>query len=152
MNKVFRNIDDYEVIYPDVIGATVSDDIVFTKAAMTEILRFLEEELQEKTSDPSSDRTIRLSVVSSADYAKRYFISVTSNITDKDRIFELHKLKIIIDSKSLFYFMGVIIDFIDNKNGRGFLFIDSYNENYIIPSEQIEVDTNKNILKNKIFC
>ena len=91
MNKVFRNIDDYEVIYPDVIGATVSDDIVFTKAAMTEILRFLEEELQEKTSDPSSDRTIRLSVVSSADYAKRYFISVTSNITDKERIFEIEE-------------------------------------------------------------
>ncbi len=151
MNKIFRNIEKYEIIYPDVDGATVSDDIIFTRAAMTELVNFLEENTRANNKD---ERNIRLFVESTTEYAKRYSISLigTASITERDRVFELHKLKVVIDSKSLFYFMGVIIDFINKNSGRGFVFIDTYKETFIIPSEQVEEKSNKNILRNKIFC
>jgi Fe-S cluster assembly iron-binding protein IscA len=117
MNQILREIDDFEIIFPDVTGAGVNEDIVFTKKAFNKIVNEIEEnyvfydDVNEKT-----EYFVRLSVTTSANFAKKYSISVENQINDFDRIYELRKVKIVIDRKSLFYFMGVVIDYVDSED------------------------------------
>ena len=41
---------------------------------------------------------------------------------DNDKIFELHGVQLIVDSKSLLYLMGMTLDFDGGLNGKGFTF------------------------------
>ena len=41
---------------------------------------------------------------------------------ENDRIFETESINFIIDSKSIFYFMGIIIDYLETDEGKGFIF------------------------------
>ena len=42
--------------------------------------------------------------------------------SDTDQHFEIHDLKIVIDSKSLVYLAGTELDYTDGLNGSGFVF------------------------------
>ncbi|MGI6369724.1 MAG: hypothetical protein GX372_02590 [Ignavibacteria bacterium] len=137
MNRFFRNLDDFEVISPEVIGATLEDDIIFTKKAMEKIVVFLDE----LKKDTEEKYFIRLTAKHSKNHSKRFSILVEDEITENDKVFELHKVTIVIDAKSIFYFMGVIIDYVDQGN-KGFVFIDNFDENTVLPSEMSEGGTN----------
>lgn len=52
----------------------------------------------------------------------QFKIGYDSNINDDDRTFEIDNIKVVVDSHSLFYFMAVTIDFVDDINGSGFVF------------------------------
>jgi len=125
MNKIFRNLDDYEIIYPNILGADVSDDIVFTKNAMNVIVR----ELYDHYSffDDSKNKMVyfvRLFIDSSPAYSKKFAIKFDNKLEKFDRVFELRKIKIVIDRKSIFYFMGILIDYIKNEKEEGFVFFE----------------------------
>ncbi|MAG59992.1 iron-sulfur cluster insertion protein ErpA [Candidatus Woesebacteria bacterium] len=51
-----------------------------------------------------------------------YFLEFEDKIDAKDRELESHGVKIIVDSKSYLYLMGIEIDYLDNLNGAGFKF------------------------------
>ena len=51
-----------------------------------------------------------------------YFLEFEDKIDAKDRKLESHGVKIIVDSKSYLYLMGIEIDYLDNLNGAGFKF------------------------------
>jgi iron-sulfur cluster assembly protein len=51
-----------------------------------------------------------------------YFLEFEDEIEAKDRELESHGVKIIVDSKSYLYLMGIEIDYLDNLNGAGFKF------------------------------
>lgn len=42
---------------------------------------------------------------------------------NKDRLFEVKGVRIVVDSKSLLYLMGMTLDFDGGLNGKGFVFI-----------------------------
>ena len=52
-----------------------------------------------------------------------YKLDFDSEMTDKDKTFEPQEdLKIVIDSQSLLYIMGMTLDFEGGLNGQGFVF------------------------------
>jgi iron-sulfur cluster assembly accessory protein len=51
-----------------------------------------------------------------------YFLEFEDKINSKDRELESHGVKIVVDSKSFLYLMGIEIDYLDNLNGAGFKF------------------------------
>jgi Fe-S cluster assembly iron-binding protein IscA len=122
MDLIFRNIDGFEYISPNVVGAEISEDIIITERAMDEITKQLNQIIADKIDGNSY--FIRLFLVSTPAKAKRYSIKFDNFINEFDRSFELRKLKIVINRKDLFYFMGVLIDYINNDKEKGFIFFD----------------------------
>lgn len=51
-----------------------------------------------------------------------YKMDFATDADDKDKIFESHGQKIVVDSQSLLYLMGMTLDFDGGLNGQGFLF------------------------------
>ena len=123
MNINFRNIVGFEIIAPDVIGAETSEDIIITDNAINIFIKILNNYIDD-SSQENYNCFIRLSMNSKKDSAKRYNISLDNVITDQDKVFELRKINIVIDRKSLFYYMGIIIDYISNDAEEGFVFLD----------------------------
>ena len=129
MNIIFRNLSDYEIIYPNVVGADVSDDIVFTKRAMDMMVDQLNENYT--FLDATKNKAIyfiRLFMESSPSFAKKFAIKFDNKLEKFDRVFELRKIKVVIDRKTIFYFMGMLIDYVKNENGEGFVFYDTEDE------------------------
>ena len=122
MNISFRDIVGFEIIAPDVIGAETSEDIIITDNAINIFVTILNNYTEASSNDYNC--FIRLSMNSKKDSAKRYNISLDNLITSQDKVFELRKINIVIDRKSLFYYMGIIIDYINNDTEEGFVFLD----------------------------
>ena len=51
-----------------------------------------------------------------------YFLEFEDKMNAKDRELVSHGVKIIVDSKSFLYLMGIEIDYLDDLNGAGFKF------------------------------
>ncbi|MDR0926424.1 MAG: hypothetical protein LBO69_01485 [Ignavibacteria bacterium] len=141
MNIIFRNLDGYEVIAPNVAGADVSEDIVFTVRAMTQLLQELEDAHPFDEDDMESKPFfIRLFMTSNQMQAKKFAIQFDNIISEDDRIYELRKIKVIIDRKSIFYFMGVLIDYINTDTSSGYVFIEINDDNL----EKLDINNNTN--------
>lgn len=66
-------------------------------------------------------RGLRLAVVGGGCSGLQYKIEF-SDQKEKDNIIELDKVKVLIDPKSSIYLKGVVLDFKDGLNGKGFVF------------------------------
>ncbi|HOV92605.1 MAG TPA: iron-sulfur cluster assembly accessory protein [Candidatus Kapabacteria bacterium] len=104
------------IIDTGVKGADISDRIFFTQAAIDTIKNEIAE------NNIGETYFIRLATRSLGCLGMQYKIGFDIAIKDDDRVFELDGIKIVIESHSLFYFMGVTIDFVDDINGTGFIF------------------------------
>ncbi len=104
------------IIDTGVKGADISDRIFFTQAAIDTIKNEIAE------NNIGETYFIRLATRSVGCLGMQYKIGFDIAIKDDDRVFELDGIKIVIESHSLFYFMGVTIDFVDDINGTGFIF------------------------------
>jgi len=122
MDITFRNFEGFEYISTNVEGAEVSEDIIITKKAMNMFVN----QLSENIIDIIDGNTyfVRFYLVSTSSKAKKYSIKFDNVINEFDRCFELGKLKIVVNRKDLFYFMGMIIDYINNEKEEGFVFLD----------------------------
>jgi len=58
-----------------------------------------------------------------------YSIGFDTEVSEIDRIYDVKDFKMIIDNRSLFYFMGVTLDYIDSPEGSGFIFSNPSNFN-----------------------
>ncbi len=52
-----------------------------------------------------------------------YALGFDKDITEYDRIINVKDIKLVIDDKSIFYLMGVTLDYTDGPEGSGFVFI-----------------------------
>ena len=66
-------------------------------------------------------RGLRLAVVGGGCSGLQYKIEF-SELKEKDNILEFDQVKVLIDPKSSIYLKGVILDFKDGLNGKGFVF------------------------------
>lgn len=57
-----------------------------------------------------------------------YIIGFDSDVSDMDKEIEIDDVKMVIDRKSLFYLQGVTLDYMDDANGKGFVFNNPNNE------------------------
>jgi len=123
MDLMFRNIEGFEYIATNVEGAEVSDDIIISNIAMEMLTNQLNKSIKKMLVD-GNIFFIRFCVTSIDNKAKHYSIKIDNTVNDFDRIFEFKKIKIVIDIKSLFYFMGIIIDYVKDGEAEGFIFFD----------------------------
>lgn len=114
-------------IYPEriptgVLGTDNDDDIFITDAAIESIRKIREE------NNVPSDMRLRLGTRGGGCSGMNYVIGFDTTINENDREFRIRDLDILVDSKSLFYMMGVTLDYVSDETGSGFLFNNPYNE------------------------
>lgn len=91
--------------------------ITLTKNALKQIASI-------KTSENKSDTDfLRINVKRGGCSGFSYKLDFDSEMSDKDKSFEPKEgLKVVIDSQSLLYIMGMSLDFEGGLNGQGFVF------------------------------
>ncbi len=65
---------------------------------------------------------VRVGVKSGGCSGLSYDLSFDRSQTEKDRLFEDNKIKILVDKKSLLYLLGTTLDYSGGLNGKGFVF------------------------------
>ncbi|PKL84440.1 MAG: iron-sulfur cluster assembly accessory protein [Ignavibacteriae bacterium HGW-Ignavibacteriae-1] len=111
-------IDGIEVekINTGIFGAEDQDSIYVTRRAIEKVLQ-----IRSDNSVPE-DYSLRLGTQSGGCSGMNYILGFDSEISDNDRLIESSEFNFLIDNKSLFYLMGITLDFVDDVNGSGFVF------------------------------
>jgi iron-sulfur cluster assembly protein len=91
--------------------------IQISETAATQINRL-------KSEDKTAGETgfLRVKVVAGGCSGMSYKLDFDQAVGEKDKIFEEHGTKVVIDSKSLLYVAGMTLDFEGGLNGKGFIF------------------------------
>lgn len=99
-----------------ITGADANDDILVTMKAIGEVKK-----IKEQNNIPET-YGLRFGVKGGGCSGMSYSLGFDAAPRDNDRIMEVEDVKIFIDSKSVFYLMGVTLDYTDGLTGRGFTF------------------------------
>ncbi len=70
---------------------------------------------------PNPGQGLRLSVIGGGCSGLSYKIEVTDT-KEKDNVIEYDSFKVLVDPKSSIYLKGIVLDFKDGLNGKGFVF------------------------------
>jgi iron-sulfur cluster assembly protein len=105
-----------ETIATGIVGTTADDDIKITSRAISEIHK-----IKEQNSIPA-DYGLRVGVKGGGCSGLSYTLGFDAESRESDKILPMGDVNIFVDKKSLFYLMGVELDFTDGLNGRGFTF------------------------------
>lgn len=115
MNLIDNEID-VALIHTGVVGADDKDAIMITKRALDKINTIKAE------NNVPAEYSLRLGTQSGGCSGMNYILGFDSDINDFDKLIEMHNLNLVIDNKSLFYLMGVTLDYVDDMHGSGFVF------------------------------
>src|SRR5688572_27702585 len=69
-----------------------------------------------------ANQLLRVSVVGGGCSGLSYKLSFIDAPQEKDRVLELHGIKLAVDSKSFLFLKGMTLDFTDGLGGQGFVF------------------------------
>lgn len=98
-------------------GATEKDDIFISTRALDKII-----EIRNQNNVPEN-YFLRMAVQGGGCSGFNYALGFDSEYDPlNDMECSIKNLRIVIDRRSLFYLMGVTLDYIDNAQGRGFVF------------------------------
>lgn len=89
--------------------------VQITEKALAQIKTIFSQE------NPGENKGLRLAVVGGGCSGLSYKIEF-GEIKDKDNILEFDSVKVLIDPKSSIYLKGIILDYKDGLNGKGFVF------------------------------
>jgi len=106
----------FETIPIGVTGADENDNIRITQKALNEVKK-----IKSQNSIPD-DYGLRVGVKGGGCSGMSYTLGFDASEKDLDRVYETQGVRVFIDPKSLFYLMGVTLDYSDGLNGRGFTF------------------------------
>lgn len=73
--------------------------------------------------DKKEDHVLRVSVVGGGCSGMSYKLDFDKETKEKDKVFEVEGIKIVVDSKSYLYVKDMTLDFSGGLNGTGFGFI-----------------------------
>lgn len=74
-----------------------------------------------KSENADGGRGLRLAVIGGGCSGLSYKIEF-SDPKDKDNVLQFDDIKVFIDPKSVIYLKGIVLDFKDGLNGKGFIF------------------------------
>ena len=94
----------------------------FLKDNFDKIVEFIE------ANNIPEDFSLRFAAKSGGCSGMVYKLGLDNNYYENDRKYEIEGVRIAIDAKSIFYMMGVTLDYVDDINGSGFVFNSPYNE------------------------
>jgi len=80
------------------------------------------EKVMELLADRPNQIGLRVGVRGGGCSGFTYFLEFAEEVTDRDRELESCGIKLVVDSKSYLYLMGVEVDFRDDLTGAGFKF------------------------------
>lgn len=106
----------FETIPIGVTGADENDNIRITQKALNEVKK-----IKTQNSIPD-DYGLRVGVKGGGCSGMSYTLGFDASEKEMDRVYETQGVRVFIDPKSLFYLMGVTLDYSDGLNGRGFTF------------------------------
>lgn len=109
-------------INPQIEGSTDEDSIAITRNAFDKIVEFIE------ANNIPDDFSLRFAAKSGGCSGMVYKLGLDNNYYENDRKYEIEGVRIAIDAKSIFYMMGVTLDYMDDINGSGFVFNSPFNE------------------------
>jgi len=99
-----------------IVGAEESDDITITSKAISEIKR-----IREQNNIPET-YGLRMGVRGGGCSGFSYALGFDAEPRPTDIVLDADGVRVFIDPKSMFYLMGVTLDFSDGLMGRGFTF------------------------------
>ncbi len=105
-----------ETISTGIIGTDAADDIKVTLKAVSEI-----QKIKAQNNIPTT-YGLRVGVKGGGCSGLSYTLGFDAESRENDAILEVQGQQVFVDKKSLFYLMGVELDFTDGLNGRGFTF------------------------------
>jgi iron-sulfur cluster assembly accessory protein len=88
--------------------------ITLTPGAIDKIKLILAEHKEETS--------LRIAVVGEGCSGFQYRMTLEKEPRSDDKILDCEGLSVLVDTRSLFYLNGTIVDYIDNPNGSGFKF------------------------------
>lgn len=97
-------------------GTDENDNINITPKAIAEVKK-----IKEQNSIPA-DYGLRLGVKGGGCSGLSYTLGFDAQSRDHDLVLDAEGVRVFIDAKSMFYLMGVTLDFSDGLMGRGFTF------------------------------
>jgi iron-sulfur cluster assembly protein len=94
--------------------------IHISESAAKQINRIREE--QPEAAQAPESGFLRVKVIAGGCSGMSYKLDFDKSLGEKDRVFEEHGTKVVVDSKSLLYIAGMTLDFEGGLNGKGFVF------------------------------
>lgn len=110
-------------IDPQITGAGEDDAIRISRNALGKIKEFLEQ------NPVTDDYSLRFAARSGGCSGMVYKLGLDNQAIEGDRKHNIEGVNIVFDPKSVYYLMGVTLDYIDDMNGSGFIFNNPNNEN-----------------------
>jgi iron-sulfur cluster assembly protein len=97
-----------------------------TEFTMDSIISITDKALEQieaiaKTENPDGSKGLRLAVIGGGCSGLSYKIAF-SDSKDKDNVLQFGSVQVFIDPKSVIYLKGIILDYKDGLNGKGFVF------------------------------
>lgn len=74
-----------------------------------------------QSENPDGSKGLRLAVTGGGYSGLSYKIEF-SDKKDKDNVLDFNGIKVLVDPKSVIYLKGIVLDFKDGLNGKGFVF------------------------------
>ncbi len=107
---------DLQKISTGIKGAEDKDSIFISKNAIDQVVKIKTE------NNVPEEYLLRLGTRSGGCSGMNYIIGFDSEVNDFDKVIPMQNFNLVVDNKSLFYLMGVTLDFVDDVHGSGFVF------------------------------
>jgi iron-sulfur cluster assembly protein len=101
-----------------------TQDILLTPKAIAEVKNIIAENGLDQ-----DEVFLRIGVKPGGCCGFNYSMGLDSNIGPQDSTYEFDNLKVVLDGQTLFYINGTTIDFKDDEEGKGFVFINPNEKN-----------------------
>jgi len=99
-----------------VLGTDESDNIIITNKAIAEVKKI------KASNNIADDFGLRLGVKGGGCSGMSYTLGFDAASRENDLVLDAEGVHVFIDSKSMFYLMGMTLDFSDGLMGKGFTF------------------------------
>ncbi len=99
-----------------ITGTDAADNITITSKALAQV-----REIKQQNNIPDT-HGLRIGVKGGGCSGMSYTLGFDSESREHDMILDAEGVKVFIDAKSMFYLMGVTLDYSDGLMGRGFTF------------------------------
>jgi iron-sulfur cluster assembly protein len=114
------NAEDLIEINTGVVGAQGDDFFKVSKKALQTITSI------RQTNQVPEDFFVRIGTRSGGCSGMSYLLGFDQDMNENDRLLEHNGAKFLVDDVSLFYLMGITLDYVDDAMGSGFVFDNPY--------------------------